>query len=594
MATEATGAAEGPRKVKGGKVRWAAQCGFPTSTIFPIIPPERSGIRNVFEFQPLMYRPLYWLGTPDGQTGIDFERSLGLPPEWDADGRSVTITVKPWKWSNGETICADNVMLFINVLKAKPHRYCYYTPGCLPDNLTAMEKIAEDQVRLTFDRAYSKTWVLMNQLTLITPMPKAWDRIADDIPANASGDIGDAPAVYEFLAEKNGLPFTNEDHTHRGKWPESPVWSVISGPWRLKSFEIDGTITFVPNEHYSGPDKPYLDEFVEVQTKSDEGQYARMLDGPDAPDALQVGYLPWGLDVDELAARLGDNYRVVPWDIYMIYYLLFNFANPGVPGKIFDQLYFRQALQCTLDQDRVIREVFHGYGTPTTGPIPPMPPSGLLPSEQRYHVRFDIDQARKLLEDNGWDVSQTPAVCVRGGEGPGCAGKGIEAGTRLSFQLRYAEGRPGLVKMLELHLADAAKAGIEVHTHPVNGSVMVGQDHAEIGPDHQHVWELQSWNGGWVFHGLPVGEVSFKTGGASNFGQYSDARADALIEKVMQSDDVETWHEYHEYLAEQQPVVYTPSLPPRLFAVAKNLRGFEPINPYGMLTPENWYYVEED
>src|SRR5215469_6151724 len=69
MATEATGAAEGPRKVRGGKVRWAAQCGFPTSTIFPIIPPERSGIRNVFEFQPLMYRPLYWLGTPDGQTG---------------------------------------------------------------------------------------------------------------------------------------------------------------------------------------------------------------------------------------------------------------------------------------------------------------------------------------------------------------------------------------------------------------------------------------------------------------------------------------------------------------------------------------------
>jgi len=27
--------------------------------------------------------------------------------------------------------------------------------------------------------------------------------------------------------------------------------------------------------------------------------------------------------------------------------------------------------------------------------------------------------------------------------------------------------------------------------------------------------------------------------------------------------------------------------------VANNLRGFEPVNPFGMISPENWYYVDD-
>jgi peptide/nickel transport system substrate-binding protein len=28
--------------------------------------------------------------------------------------------------------------------------------------------------------------------------------------------------------------------------------------------------------------------------------------------------------------------------------------------------------------------------------------------------------------------------------------------------------------------------------------------------------------------------------------------------------------------------------------VANNIRGFEPVNPFGMIAPENWYYVDEN
>ena len=74
-----------------------------------------------------------------------------------------------------------------------------------------------------------------------------------------------------------------------------------------------------------------------------------------------------------------------------------------------------------------------------------LPDSDLLsPAQRAAPYPFDVDRARRLLTDNGWDVSTTPGVCVDPGTGPGQAGAGIERGDRLSFQMRYAQGHPTL------------------------------------------------------------------------------------------------------------------------------------------------------
>ena len=46
---------------------------------------------------------------------------------------------------------------------------------------------------------------------------------------------------------------TAEGNAHRTRWADSPIWSVVNGPWRLKSYTEEGVVTFVPNQHYSGP-----------------------------------------------------------------------------------------------------------------------------------------------------------------------------------------------------------------------------------------------------------------------------------------------------------------------------------------------------
>ena len=591
VVTEVATAPPAHRPRQGGVVTWACRPGFPPSAIFPFTPPERFGLRNPYEFQMLMYRPLYWLGR-DGRLEVDYDLSLAHPPEWSSDGRTVTVTLKPWKWSDGETVCADNVMFWVNMMVVKGARYGAYAPGYFPDNLVSYQKVAADKVSFTFDRVYSKTWVLMNQLTLITPMPTTWDRTSDDTPARASSGVADVAAVYEYLLQQNG-PWTEEGNETRARWADSPVWSVVNGPWRLKSYTLDGVVTLVPNERYSGPAKPYLDEFRQVPIGSDEEQYRRLQSGPDGPDAIQVGYLPYGLGTELITDGrnpLEEHYRLVPQNACAVRIMPVNYDNPGLAGLILRQAYVRQALQYTLDQESAIRNIFHGYAYRTSGPVPLVPDSEFVSPTQRDNpVPFDIARARALLEEHGWDVSSTPAVCARPGTGPGCAGSGIEEGARLSFSVRYAAGDVALRRLLRQLADDAAKAGIDLRLTEMNGSVMVGEDHAE-GPRR---WELHSWHGGWAFYGLPTGEMVFKTGASSNFGHYSDPRADELIDRTVCDDDLNALYEYQDYLAEQVPAIWTPGFPLRLLEVAHNLRGVEPINPYGLINPENWYYAEE-
>jgi peptide/nickel transport system substrate-binding protein len=558
------------------------------------------GTRNILEFQALMYRTLYYFGS-DGGPDVDYANSIGEPPVWSADGLTVTITVKPWAWSNGETLCADNVLFWVNLMKVKGARYGEYVPGYFPDNLTAYGKVAEDTVYFTFDRPYSRSWVLKNQLSTITPLPRSWDRTADG-PANASGDLADVEAVYEYLMGEQG-DICAEGNEHRTRWADSPIWSTVSGPWRLKSYTAEGVVTFVPNEHYSGPNKPYLDEFRQLPTFSDEEQYRMLQNGPDGPDGIGVGYLPLSFATKPTTDPTvgGDNpldehYRLVPQVAFCIRYISLNFNNPTVTGKLFAQTYLRQALQSTLDQDAAVRDIYQGYAYRQNGPVPMIPKTDLVSPRQRegaWPLPFDVSRARQLLEDNGWDTSTTPAVCVRPGTGPGQAGDGIPAGTTLSILLRYVEGRPALTRLMTKFRDDAAAAGIDLRLQEVYGSVLVAEDAPCVpGPESPCLWEMCCWNGGWVYH-YPTGEILFQTDAGGNFGHYTHPMADELIARTVRTEDVQALYDYQDYIAEQVPVIFTPNFPIRLFEVAKNLHGFEPINPFGMISPENWHYLED-
>ena len=73
--------------------------------IFPFIDSAHSSIDNRNQFEYLMYRPLYWFGD-NGQPVPNDSLSLASPPAFSNGNKTVTITMKNYKWSNGEPVTA--------------------------------------------------------------------------------------------------------------------------------------------------------------------------------------------------------------------------------------------------------------------------------------------------------------------------------------------------------------------------------------------------------------------------------------------------------------------------------------------------------
>ena len=85
------------------------------------------------------------------------------------------MKLKPYKWSNGEILTAQDVVFWFNMEKAEKANWAAYVPGQFPDNVTNVSAPDPSTVTFTFDKAYSQQWLTYNQLGQITPMPAAWD-----------------------------------------------------------------------------------------------------------------------------------------------------------------------------------------------------------------------------------------------------------------------------------------------------------------------------------------------------------------------------------------------------------------------------------
>ena len=116
--------------------------------IFPFIDSAHSSIDNRNQFEYLMYRPLYFFGD-NGQPVPNGSLSLANPPAFSNGNKTVTITMKNYKWSNGEPVTATGVEFWLNMMAAEKTHWAYYVPGGLPDNLSSWKVTSPTQIVLT-------------------------------------------------------------------------------------------------------------------------------------------------------------------------------------------------------------------------------------------------------------------------------------------------------------------------------------------------------------------------------------------------------------------------------------------------------------
>ncbi|WP_417562994.1 ABC transporter substrate-binding protein [Microbacterium sp.] len=567
-------------------ISWALPPATTPNWIWPFSPIADFSVTNS-EMQLMMYRTLYWYGD-NGKTGVDYSLSLAKQPVYSNGGKTITITLNPYKWSNGESVTAQDVIFWINMDKAEKANYAGYAPGQFPDNIVSATAKDPSTVVLTTDKAYSQQWFLFNQLSQITPMPLAWDMTSATTKGDCATDISGCEAVYTYLnAQSKDLP----------TYATSKIWSVVDGPWKLSSFNSDGHVTFVPNADYSGPQKAQVKQFKMVPFTTDSAEFNVVRSG----STLDVGYIPTQDIAQAKPASsapnaagpnpLSSNYTLLPWFLYGFNYFPINYNNPTV-GPIFKQLYFRQALQSVVDQKGIISSTAKNYGVETTGPVPLFPDSPLVSqTEKNNPYPFSIANATKYLSDNGWKVvPKGTTTCVKPGTAAGDCGAGITAGQALTFSLPYASGNATIDTAMASFKSNAAQVGITLNLKPEPFNSVTSTAVPCSGKT--CTWEMGNWGGGWVYAPdyYPTGELLFATGAGSNSGSYSNATLDKLITATNLQSGTAVMQAYEDFMAKNVPVIYQPNYTYSLTEVANGLKGYTYNNPYGAIKPEDWHY----
>ena len=381
--TAATGA-----KVAGGTATWALPPSSAPNYIFPFASSTYFSTVNFAEFQYLMYRPLYWFGNGASPT-LNSSLSLADPPVYN--GKQVTITMKGWKWSNGETVNADDLEFWIHMMQAVAQGdWGDYVPGLFPSNISNVKVTGPLTLTMTMDKAYNPTWFTDNELSQLTPMPVAWDKTAAGA-SNCVAVMADCAKVYSYLDSQSKSLST---------WVGSPLWSIVDGPWKLASFNADGNSTFVPNPGYSGPVKPTLAKFEELPFTTESAEYNVLQAGAaGAGQKIDVGYLPTtDAPTKPANATVGANpvngYTLAPLIEWAINYFPINFQSTTGNGPVNRQLYFRQALQYLMNQKAVITGPLHGYGAYTVGPVGTYPVTSYLSAQGKQATRSRTTRPR--------------------------------------------------------------------------------------------------------------------------------------------------------------------------------------------------------
>ncbi len=583
--------AAGTPSGKAATITWAEAPATGPNWIFPIATSAVNSVSNTFTFEWMMWRPVYW--TVNGVTPEVYPpMSIGSTPVYSNGDKTVSVTLKDWKWSDGSPVTANDLLFYIDLIKAavkeSPSNWEGYVPGHFPDNLVSTSEPTAQTLVMNFSAPVNPAFFTEDYLGQgpLIPLPaQAWAKTsaAGPIVTNWSTDPAAATAIFNFLTAQSKDVST---------YATNPLWQVVDGPYKISAFNTTtGAYTLVPNRSYSGPHVNPMPAFQAVPFTSDTAEFNAVRAG-----SIDVGYVP-DTDVPQLPqlARLGYAYFGMP--DFGMEFANYNFKDTtGDFSNIVTQLYFRQAMAHLEDQQGWISAYMYGAGDPAYGPIPAYPQSPFLPADAAANpYPFDVNTAISILKAHGWTV--TPGgtdTCSKPGPGAGDCGAGIPAGTPLKFNLIYATTGALIGEQMTDLASEAQKAGISITLSSSNYDYMVTNYIDSAAPTNENKWAMMDF-GGVSDIPYPTTFGLFNTGGEVQIGDYSNPTADALINNSITSGNPAAVKNEASFLTMDQPVMFEPN-PDIIYVWKTGISATEPgylenLTQY-YATPEFWYLTK--
>jgi len=569
--SSSSGTSPSTTSVKNAVATLPIVTGTGANCIFPFEGTQCYSVANYEDFEYQMVLPLYTFGeNSETNVTVNYVQSPADAPVYKNGGKTVVINLKGWKWSDGQTVDAKDLIFFLNMLEAEKTAFAGYSPGLLPDNVSSYSATGPDQVTLNLKTAYGSTWFTYNQLAILTPMPLAWD-VTSASGAAGSGGCATDSAADGWAKCKAVYTFLNSQNKDTATYATSPLWKVVDGPYKLTAYNVDGDITMKPNADYSGSPKAAVTLKFQEYT-SDTAVYTGLRTGALSTDGPNVsvpstdlaaagkGFVP---PSNPLASA---GYTLEPAYEYGIGYAYINFNNPTL-GPTLKQLYFRQALMELNNQKSMSSSVGRGYNYPTTAGVPPEPSAGnpFISSDMTENggqgpYPYDPSKAEALLASHGWKVTGGVLTCESAGTGASDCGAGVAKGTQAKFSIAYTSGLSTQADFVQILKSGFAQAGIQLTAEPETFDDLLADTVPCKATQASCKWTFL-YLGGWLFNGPgfePTGEPLYETGSPNNSGSYSNPEMDTLINETHTSGSMTVFHNYANYTATQVPALWMP------------------------------------
>jgi peptide/nickel transport system substrate-binding protein len=316
---------------------------------------------------------------------------------------------------------------------------------------------------------------------------------------------------------------------------------IGTGPYVMETFTPNDAATYVVNENYREPNKPFFSR-IQLKGGGDAAAAARaVLQTGDFDYAWNLQVEPAVLEEMEGTSELGQVYGAGGTTVESIN---FNFSDPRreVDGQrshkdtehpIFSDLAVRQALNVAVPRQLIADELYGDDDRPTSNVL-----AGLeLFESPNTSWTYDLDEANRILDEAGW---------VR--ENGGVRSKD---GVELAFDY-WTSITPVRQQTQAVVKQEFEKIGARVEINSVDAGIFFS---AEAGNDqnfYHMFWDMDMWTNG-PYSPIPISWMNRWYAGpdGSNLAQeengwqldntqrYQNPAYDALYEELLQVTDTE-------------------------------------------------------
>lgn len=396
--------------------------------------------------------------------------------------------------------------------------------------------------------------------------------LAGDFPMLESVEAKDANTV-EFKLKQPYTPFihllaTSIVPSEMAK-PGTPVTElelntkpVGTGPYKLESLHDKQDANLVANEDYWGT-VPSIKKVTFVVVEDEANLTQRLATGE--------------IDGADLPPRLAEQLSKSNPELELVELKSVDFRSISLPMKdpVAGDKDVRKAMNLAVNREAIIDKLLLGHGTAGATPI--------SPSWKQYYnedakVEYDVDKAKKILDDAGWKE--------------GSDGIREKNGKKASFTVMFNQ-KDEVRRDLALAFAQDMKAiGLDIKTEGSGWDVIkprMSEVGVVLGGGNPYDPDFQTYQ---LLHSKLAGD------GFNNPGHYKNSKVDELLDKGRNSTDeaerTKAYKDLQTELIEDPSSIYLAFLD-HTFVQRKGYTGFKPIlDPHSHgVTFGPWWNLEE-